>query len=723
MKDDVIYYASFEQPSERTKVYANEDLYLRWTADDRVSIFEKNTYNQEFRFTGETGDNAGGFKKVGGDGYYTGNDIPDVVSVYPYQEGTKITEDEVITLTLPAEQHYAENTFGLGANTMVSVSENNFLQYKNVGGYLRLSLYGEGVSVSAITLKGNNGEKLAGKASVTMPMDGTPAVVMADNATDQISLVCDTPVTLGSTAEEGVDFWFVVPPVIFSKGFTVSVSQANGGVFEKSTSKSITIERSNLSKMSPMEVEEIQPVINIVFVDDNIKAKLVAAFDTNGDGELSYDEAEAVSSLNSSVFGDDNDFTSFDEFRYFTGVTSIPVAFFSGWSCLKSITLPSSISSIGMAAFNECTSLASIIIPEGITLLPTAVFRECSSLSNVVLPNSLVAIGDAAFALCSSLETLTIPEGVQRIQNGAFGDSGLRSVSLPSSLIIIEGGVFQNCTNLTSVVIPESVTRIYSNAFHGCSNLESVYCLPETPPSIGDETFYDTNSCPIYVPAESVDAYKTAEYWSEYADRILAIGTPVAVDLGLPSGLKWASFNLGATKPEEYGDYYAWGETEPKENYDEYNYKWWIGDPPQLIKYCTKPDYGDNGFTDNKTVLDPEDDAAHVNLGGLWRMPTSAELTELMNNCAWEWTSINSINGQKVTGPNGNSLFLPAAGTRHYTRLLNANSSGSYWSSSLLTDAQYDPYEAWDVRFRSSSLLEMSWVARCYGHSIRPVCD
>ena len=166
LQDDVVFYASFEQPvNEGTRVYANEDLLLRWTADDRISIFNKNTYNQQYRFAGETGDNAGGFDKVAGSEFATGNAISHVVSVYPYQSTTKISESESLTLTLPAEQHYAESSFGPGASTMVSVTADNFLQYKTVGGYLRLRLYGDGVSVSSITLKGNDGEKLAGKAT------------------------------------------------------------------------------------------------------------------------------------------------------------------------------------------------------------------------------------------------------------------------------------------------------------------------------------------------------------------------------------------------------------------------------------------------------------------------------------------------------------------------------------------------------------------------------
>ena len=130
------------------------------------------------------------------------------------------------------------------------------------------------------------------------------------------------------------------------------------------------------------------------------------------------------------------------------------------------------------------------------------------------------------------------------------------------------------------------------------------------------------------------------------------------VDLRLPSGTLWATCNVGASSPTECGNYYAWGETEEKSDYDWYNYKWCYGNCYSLTKYCT---YSYYGYVDNKTVLDPKDDVAHVKWGGSWRMPTFEEQKELLHECSWEWTELNGVNGYRVTGPNGNSIFLPAA--------------------------------------------------------------
>ena len=188
-----------------------------------------------------------------------------------------------------------------------------------------------------------------------------------------------------------------------------------------------------------------------------------------------------------------------------------------------------------------------------------------------------------------------------------------------------------------------------------------------------------------------------------------------AVDLGLPSGVKWASFNVGATKPEEYGGYYAWGETEEKEDYSWSTYKWCNGSYYTLTKYCTDS----YGTVDNKTVLDPEDDVAHVKWGGDWRMPTKEEQDELRNSCSWEWTSVNGVNGYNVTGPNGNSIFLPGAGNRGGTDVNYRGYLGNYWSGSLLS------YRSSGASFLYFYDEDYSWNGndRSFGLSVRPVCD
>ena len=853
-QDDVVFYATFEQPAEEgTRVYANEDLLLRWTTDDRVSIFGQNTYNQQYKFLGETGDNSGGFSKVDGAEYVTGNPISHTVSVYPYQASTKITEDEVLTVTLPAGQHYAENTFGLGANTMISVSEDNVLMYKNVGGFLRLSLYGDGVTVSSITLKGNNGEKLAGKATVTMPMGGTPTVVMADDAADKITLVCDTPVALGATAEESTQFWFVVPPVTFSKGFTVTVS-GDGDVFEKTTDNPLTIDRNNLSKMSPLEVE-LSHSKNVIYYTssdghvvtpyktDVFGASIVSNEYLGGRGIITFDGdvksighfafyrcskltsieipysvtsigacafekcqfltsieiPHSVISLDAVAFVDCSSLTSIEipssvtsmdgnPFSGCSGLTSIVVesdnpvfdsrsncnaiirtdnnelisgckntviprsvesiggSAFNGCSELTSIEIPNSVTSIGNNAFSGCTGLTSIEIPNSVTSIGTNPFSYCAALSSIVvesgnpvydsrsncnaiimtdtnelisgcknttIPSSVTGIGSYAFNGCSGLTSMAIPDSVTSIGSYAFNlCSGLTSIDIPNAVTSIKDWAFSRCTSLTSVTISNSVTEIGKYAFAECPGLESITVLASVPPSLGPNAFYGSNDCPIYVPAGSVDAYKTV--WSEYADRILAIpDTREAVDLGL--SVKWATCNVGAISPEENGNYFAWGETNPKSDYSWDAYSLCNGDSASLTKYNTNSDYG---IVDHKTVLDLSDDAAHVNWGGNWRMPTDAELTELRDNCNWTWTTQNGKKGYRVTSQmNGNSIFLPAAGYYKGSTFYSDGFRGFYLSSSIRVDY---PYLDWYVNFASNQVIRYHGE-RSHGHSIRPV--
>lgn len=204
-----------------------------------------------------------------------------------------------------------------------------------------------------------------------------------------------------------------------------------------------------------------------------------------------------------------------------------------------------------------------------------------------------------------------------------------------------------------------------------------------------------------------------------------------AVDLGL--SVKWASRNIGATQPWEYGSYYAWGETgekgyhawgeaEEKSNYSWGTYKYCNGNYTTLTKYCTESSYG---TVDYKTTLEPRDDVATVKWGESWRMPTTEEVKELIEKCSWGWTTLNSVNGYRVTGPNGNSIFLPAAGYHRGTGVSEQSSYGYYWSSSLNnkdSNIYYGSNYACCLFLGGLGHSVISNQYRYNGHTVRPVC-
>lgn len=184
-----------------------------------------------------------------------------------------------------------------------------------------------------------------------------------------------------------------------------------------------------------------------------------------------------------------------------------------------------------------------------------------------------------------------------------------------------------------------------------------------------------------------------------------------AIDIGL--SVRWADFNVGATKPEEYGGYYAWGEIEEKDTYTWDNYKWCIGSSNTITKYCTSSRYG---YVDNKTVLDLEDDVANMEWGGNWRIPTEDELDELIIKCNWVKTTLNGVNGYKVIGPNGNSIFFPAAG---YDGGTSKGEIGYIWTSTLW-NSHAGISKSFSINYEIIRLTE--FYERSSGFSVRPVC-
>ncbi len=235
---------------------------------------------------------------------------------------------------------------------------------------------------------------------------------------------------------------------------------------------------------------------------------------------------------------------------------------------------------------------------------------------------------------------------------------------------------------------------------------------------------------------EQVEQYRAVYFQravhKEVSGEVISFTTKAipggAVDLGL--SVCWAACNIDAATPEDYGDFYAWGETEPyyeslspltwksgKEyGYDWPSYKWCNESSTKLIKYNYNSYYGS---VDNKTVLEQDDDVAHTLLGGNWRMPTDDEWTELRQKCSWKWTTQNGVKGRLVTGPNRNSIFLPATGFRSSINWWRAGDAGYYWSSTLYSK---DPRVAWGVD-PWHDIVDRGTSDRCKGQAIRPVTE
>ena len=567
-KTDEEFVSSLESFDGSTKTSMTEDNSIVWTKGDQIAIFQGATVADTYQVKDQCDGTASGIftlvsdnSEVNGE-FSSGMEIPANIAVYPYSEGlgcssATVTEGGITATSytisgfqFPSVQQYQANSFPHESFAMVAVtssmSDHN-LRFRNVNGALKLQLRGKCV-VKSIKLEGNDNEKLAGASSITAyPGTTVPSIKFSSEATGVITLDCGEGVQLDPAVP--TIFIISVPPTVFSKGFTVTVVDTEGTEMPVRASVSNEIKRSSILKMPVVTVPVVSTETeNIVFEDEVMKELCVKAFDTNGDGELSYTEAAAVTDLSKMTLTKKT-FKTFNEFQYFTSVKTIPSSYFStiglreitfpksittigssafegcvnltavvmnegvktinreafsGCTKMTRVYLPESVTTIGDGAFYKCSSLTSINIPESVTTIGSSTFYGCSSLTSITIPESVTSIGDEAFSLSSSLTSISIPESVTSIGSAAFwGCSSLTSISVPESVTSIGDRAFSRCSSLTSISIPESVTSVGRRVFYGCSSLTSII-IPESVTTIGDEAFEDCSSLTSISIPESV---------------------------------------------------------------------------------------------------------------------------------------------------------------------------------------------------------------------------
>jgi hypothetical protein len=614
--DYPVFYASFESsdgPSTRT--YADPMHRIRWNKGDRVSIFNGNTTNLEYMFEGETGDSTGTFRFVdgGNKSAVQTRSVSYKYAVYPYDENCELSGDETLTVMFPAEQSYVDNSFGPKDNTMISISEDDTLFFRNAGGYLILKLYGDTTQVTSITLKGNKNEPICGKGYVTVSSDGIPSTRMSEEAGSTLTLKCEDPIPLDASSNKYKEFWFVVPPVTFTDGFTIVIEDSEGRRMTKSTAREVTVTRNERFRMTPLNVPALPATQFVKFEDENFKAYCVKNFDTNWDGGIDMDEALKVSSIS---LPKSPKIYSLAGIEYFVNLSRL--------SCESHQLTILDISNNSNLASLACSSNQLTILD--ISHNPDLVYLRCSSnqlteldithnpsLSDFNCSGNQLTELDVRESLslqrldCSNnqLTSLDISNNTS-LRNLYCGSNQLTSLDVSSNLDLEQLNCSSNqltgldishnkrlsdlgCSHnqLTSLDLGRfsiccgldcSDNQLTDLNVTGCLCLSNLICdnnlLMDLDLSKCSVAYFSGGGNPIHQIKTRSETYPDEyPHWNgmygRYSDTTEVVFIPEAVDLGL--SVNWGSLNLWAQCPEDEGAYYAWGELVPLGDYDPYN--------------------------------------------------------------------------------------------------------------------------------------------------------
>lgn len=734
VKGHELTFTAIHADSKDTKTALQDNgTSIWWTPGEQINIFYGTTFGGKFTsnnsepqatttFSGTLTVVTGSIESGAASAYW---------AVYPYNEANTC-DGESVTLAVPSVQAGVAGTFADKFFPTVATSTTLDLAFYNVcgGACIKVSQTG----ITEIIIKSADGTPVAGKVNVGFGGDGKPLVKSAIQGEDQVRLLAPD-----GGFVPGEVYYAALLPGTHSQGLLIGYSKADYSGATKVIDKSITVHRSVFGRLFELDngLTFTMGGGSAAAVDLGLSVKWAACnLGATKPEEIGnyYSWGETVPSMSRSYkWWTGKGFSKYcaaNESNLWDGVgapdgktildsedDAAHVNLGSLWrmpsykemkelvdNCTHVWTTVNGVSGV------RFTSKVSGFENQSI-FLPAAGFYEGGCLENFGEEGGYLTSDLALTQYLCCLDfwddgrVKIIFDGIRGLALSVRPVYGkfipVESITLDKSSLELGVGY---SAQLTATISPSNAISPYvvwvseDTSIVHVDTLGNLYAQ-----AVGSTTIkaYSTNglsaSCTVTVKV-NLDKPDSVE----------------AVDLGLPSGLKWASCNVGASTPEEYGGFFAWGETELKSKYTWGTYKWG-NSYDKLTKYCTQSSYWDNPDPmDKKTVLDPEDDAAHVNWGDSWRMPTDAEWTELRCNCSWDWTTQNGVKGRLVTGPNGNSIFLPATGGR----------GGSFWSSSLDMDI---PSNACLVAFNSSEYsvpTDFRGVSeRCAGCSVRPVTE
>lgn len=440
-EDGKVVLTATIDPATRTVLASGNKV--EWVAGDAISIFD-DAVNVEAATT-DAGASAKFSAALSTSGPW--------YALYPYKADATIAAG-VITTTVPATQTAVNGSFAGDVNYAVALSDAGTLAFKNALGLIKFTV-GADAGIVKVTLSGNNDEVLAGKIAIDYN-SGNPTCAVVSDGVKSIEMT--------GTFVQGGTYYFAVLPQTFSNGIKLTYNNGSTDRVE-STPNELVLERSQIRNIGSPDI--------ITFADPEVKAALVAHFDSNSDGEISKAEAEDVTynqfealvgstgETVTALWGSDlSVINTFDELKYFTGLTNADQS--------NRVQLP--------AMFRGCTALTSVTIPENVAYFSNYAFEGCTNLKAMELPPVLRRIYSHCFEGCSSIDTLVVPKTLDQISSSAFKDcSSLGEVKGlgDTKLTVLNSYTFQNCSKLKTVAIPATVTELMVSVFEDCSALES----------------------------------------------------------------------------------------------------------------------------------------------------------------------------------------------------------------------------------------------------------